>query len=148
MSHFAEIKVAFDQKQEKELIAALETKFGEGHVEVHPDGGPLHGYQGDNRAKLDSKDPNYAPPCHLIIRRKHVGSMANDVGYRRTEDGKYVAYISQYDSGATYKKADQNKVAQDYAERVAIKQLKAKSYSVKRVVEKDGTIKLVATKYS
>lgn len=148
MSHFAEIKVAFSQKEEKQLVAALELKFGKGNVDVHPEGAALHGYQNDDRSRLASTDPNYAPKCHIIIRKKHVGSAANDVGYRRTEDGRYCAYVSSYDSGHNYTKAHQNKVAQEYATRVAVKKLKAQGYQAKTVTNKDGTVRITATKYA
>jgi len=148
MSHFTEIKVNFLQKNEKQLVAALETLFGEGHVEVHDDGASLQGYHGDDRSSLSKSNPNYAPPCHIIIRRKHVGSASNDIGYQRTEDGKYVAYISDYDKGSHYSTAKQNKVLQEYTAKVTEKQLKSQGYAMKREVQKDGTIKLFATKYT
>lgn len=142
------MKVDFLQKNEKALIAALETKFGEGHVEVHENGAALFGYHGDNRANLQSNNPNYAPPCHIIIRRKHVGSAANDIGYRRTEDGKYVAYISDYDSSSTFPKKDQKNVLQEYTANVASKQLKSQGYTIKKVKDKNGIIKLEAVKWA
>jgi D-alanine-D-alanine ligase-like ATP-grasp enzyme len=148
MSHFTEIKVDFLQKYERQLIEALEAQFGAGNVEVHEDGAPLYGYQGDNRSLLDRSSPDYAPPCHIIIRRNNVGSAANDVGYRRTGDGKYVAYISEFDKKRNFDVEKQNFVMQEYTARVAEKQLKSQGYSLKRVKEKDGTIKLYATKYS
>jgi hypothetical protein len=148
MSHFTEIKVDFLQKNEKQLIAALEAQFGEGNVEVHEDGSPLYGYQGDDRSLKSKNSPDYAPPCHIIIRRNHVGSAANDVGYRRTEDGKYVAYISEFDKKGNFDVKKQNFVMQEYTAKVTEKQLKSQGYSLKRVTEKDGTIKLYATKYS
>ena len=148
MSHFTEIKVDFLQKNEKALIAALEAQFGEGNVEVHENGAALYGYQGDNRANKSKNSADYAPPCHIIIRRKHVGSASNDVGYQRTEDGKYVAYISDYDKGHHFNAKKQNSVMQEYTAEVTEKQLKSQGYSMKRVTEKDGTIKLYATKYS
>ena len=148
MSHFTEIKVNFLQKNEKQLVAALESIFGEGTVEVHENGAALYGYTGDNRAQLSKTNPNYAPPCHLIIRRKHVGGASNDVGYQRTEDGKYVAYISDYDKNSNFSAQKQNKVLQEYTAKVTEKQLKSQGYSMKREVQKDGTIKLFATKYT
>lgn len=148
MSHFTEIKVNFLQKNEKQLVAALETIFGEGNVEVHDDGASLVGYTGDNRSTLSKSNPNYAPPCHLIIRRKHVGGASNDIGYQRTEDGKYVSYISDYDKGSNFSAAKQNKVLQEYTAKVTEKQLKSQGYAMKREVQKDGTIKLFATKYT
>jgi hypothetical protein len=148
MSHFTEIKVDFLQKNEKQFIAGLEAQFGEGNVEVHEEGAALFGYQGDNRANQGKNSANYAPPCHIIIRRKHVGSASNDVGYRRTEDGSYVAYISDFDKGGNFNKAKQTKVLQEYTAKVSEKQMKSQGYTLKRVTEKDGTIKLYATKYS
>ena len=147
MSHFTELAVEYSQKCEAQLVAALEETFGKGNVEVHEDGAALMGYHGDNRAKLATSNPNYAPPCHIIIRRKHVGSASNDVGYRRTEDGKYVVYISDYDKGSNFNKAKQNKVTQDYTVGVTEKQMKAQGYVVKRAVGEKGAIKLIASRY-
>ncbi len=148
MSHFTEIKVDFLQKNEKQFIAGLEAQFGEGCVEVHEEGAALFGYQGDNRANRAKNSSDYAPPCHIIIRRKNVGQASNDVGYRRTEDGSYVAYISDYDKGGNFNAKKQQKVLQEYTAKVSEKQMKSQGYTLKRVTEKDGTIKLYATKYS
>ena len=148
MSHFVEMKVNFKQKNEKDLVASLENLFGAGTVEVHEDGAPLYGYQGDDRSKHPTGSADYAPKCHVIIRRKNVGGASNDVGYRRTEDGQYVAYISDYDKGSNYSPVKQNKVAVDYAETVASRQLKKQGYIVKRTVNEKGQIKLTASKWS
>ena len=148
MSHFTSLKVNFKVACEKDLVAALEGQFGSGNVKVHEEGAALIGYQGDNRAALSPGHKNYAPKCHVVIRRAHVGDMANDVGYRRLEEGGYEAYISEYDMGNTYRKEKQDKVAQDYTARVAEKKLKSQGYTLKRTIEKNGTIKLVATRYS
>jgi hypothetical protein len=148
MSHFTELAVQYTQKNESCLVAALEEQFGKGNVEVHEDGAALFGYQGDNRATKSKTDANYAPPCHIVIRRKHVGSASNDVGYRRTEDGKYVAYISDYDKGYNFGTAKQQVITQDYTVRVSEKQMKSQGYTVTRQKNKDGTIKLMCSKYS
>ena len=147
MSHFTEMKVSFKTAHEAEFVAALEVCFGKGNVEVYENGASLTGFQGDNRANLSSKSPDYAPPCHIIIRRKSVGPSSNDVGYRRLENGSYSAYISEYDQRSNFQKKKQDAVAQDYTTRVAEKSLKTKGYTLKRTVLKDGTVKLVATKY-
>lgn len=148
MSHFTEVAVNFLCKQEAAFKAALELQFGEGTVEVHENGAGLKGYGGDDRSKKAITDPNYAPLCHLIIRRANVGMSSNDVGYRRTEDGKYVAYISDFDKGSNFNKPKQDSVAQEYALKVAEKQLKNQGYSYKRVAGKNGVVQLYATKYS
>jgi hypothetical protein len=147
MSHFTEMKVNFKTTHEKEFVAALESSFGKGNIEVYENGTSLIGYQGDSRANLPKSSPDYAPLCHIVIRRKVVGPSSNDVGYRRTEDGSYAAYISEFDQGRNFQKKKQDAVAQDYTTRVAEKSLKTKGYTLKRTVLKDGTVKLVATKY-
>lgn len=147
MSHFTEIRVNFSQKCEAELVAALEEQFGKGHVEIHPEGSALFGYQGDNRSKLPVGSSNYAPPCHLIIRKQHVGGASNDVGYRKNEDGTYSAYISQYDQSSNFNMAKQDKVAVKYTELVTEKQLKAKGYTIKKTYE-NGKLVIVGSKYN
>jgi hypothetical protein len=49
----------------------------------------LVGYHGDLRAQR----------ADLIIRRKHIGSASNDIGFVKSADGTYAAIISDYDSG-------------------------------------------------
>lgn len=147
MSHFTEMKVNFKTAHETDFVAALEACFGKGSVEVHEEGSSLIGFQGDNRAYLSTNSPDYAPPCHIIIRRKAVGPSSNDVGYRRLDGGGYAAYISEYDRARNFNKTKQDAVAQDYTTRVAEKNLKSKGYTLKRTVLKNGTVKLVATKY-
>jgi hypothetical protein len=147
MSHFTEMEVAYDQKNEAQFIAALEEQFGKGHVEVHADGAALYGYQGDNRATAPKNSKNYAPPCHIIIRRKHVGSAANDIGYRRTEDGKYVAYISEFDSGNNFNTQKQNLVTQNYSALVAERNLKKQGWVVKKTKLENGTIRITGSQY-
>jgi hypothetical protein len=59
-----------------------------------------------------------------------------------------VAYISDYDKNTHFNEPKQNKVLQEYTAKVTEKQLKSQGYSMKREVQKDGTIKLFATKYT
>ena len=147
MSHFTAMKVNFKVANEKDLVAALSACFGEGNVEVHEGGSALYGYTGDNRSKLEVGNSDYAPKCHVIIRRKHVGETANDIGYRRLDDGSYDAFISEYDQDSTFTKKRRDVVAQDYTTRVAERKLKTQGYTLKRTVEANGVIKLVATRY-
>ncbi len=146
MSHFTEMEVSFEQKNEKALIAALEEQFGKGTIEFHEEGGALIGYHGDDRSRLSQKDPNYAPLCNIIVRRKNVGSASNDVGYRRTEDGRYVAYISEYDKGGNFNVSKQNAVKQYYTAEVTTQTLKSRGYIAKVQKQDDGTIKIIGSK--
>lgn len=146
MSHFTELNVECQQKNEAQLIEALEEIFGKGNIEVHEEGAGLYGYGGDLRSSLAKTNPNYAPPCHLIVRRKNVGGASNDVGFRRNENGTYDAYISDYDKGHNFNQAKVDKMMQHYTSGVTVKQLKKQGYQITKKVE-NGNIVLVGTKF-
>jgi hypothetical protein len=148
MSHFTEVEVFYKQESEDELVAALEQEFGVGNVERHLKGSaPLYGWHGDDRSKCSTKDPNYAPPCDIIIRRKHVGGSANDVGFRRNKDGVgYTAYISEYDNSATFTTERQHNVSQDYSRRVILREVKAAGWASEAPVKNaKGEIEITVT---
>lgn len=147
MSHFAELSVDFDQAHEAELVAALEKQFGKGNVEVHEVPKDLHLYTGAV-ATRNSTAGFQADKCHLIIRKENQQKdrqyyTTNDAGYRRTEDGKYKAFIDE----AGFSKEKQGYVSQEYAALVSEKQLRSKGYVVQRQVTQDNRIQLTATKY-
>ena len=74
-------------KDRRLLLAALAAM---GYSEVEEgESLPLYGYQGDQRAETAA----------IVIRRQHVGSASNDLGFARTELG-YVPIVSEYDLGA------------------------------------------------
>ncbi len=76
MSHFVECRTEFRDPQA--LVAALvECGFDASQIEVHAEGVPLYGYQGDVREQK----------AHIVVRRQHVGTGANGVGWGRQEDG-------------------------------------------------------------
>ena len=69
------------------LLAALsDMGFSGRKVEVHSTAVPLVGYRGDTRAQA----------AHIVLRRKHVGRLSNDIGFERTAAG-FQAHISEYD---------------------------------------------------
>ena len=148
MSHFTEMEVQFQQKNEKQLIEALEKVFGKGSVEVHEKGGALIGYEGNDRSKLNHNNANYAPLCHLIIRKNRVGSASNDVGYRRMENGKYIAYISEYDQRTNFSEDKQNELKKQYSYLVTQKELKRMGYEIKTTKKQNGTIVLEAERWT
>ena len=71
-------------KDRRLLLAALSDL---GYPEVE-EGEALHlyGYGGDRRPETGE----------IVVRRQHVGSLSNDIGFTRTSDG-YVPILSQYD---------------------------------------------------
>jgi len=71
------------------LVEALEDLgFARAAIEVHAEAVPLVGYEGAARNVH----------AHVVIRRRHVGAMSNDLGFERTATG-FRAHISDYDRG-------------------------------------------------
>jgi hypothetical protein len=148
MSHFSEVAVDFLSKNETCLVEALEAIYGKGNVEQSNEGLALYGYGGDDRSKLPRGNANYAPKCNVVVRRKHVGGASNDIGYYRTEDGKYKLCVSDYDSRGNFGTKKQNLVKQNYTASITKKQLKSQGYTVQMSKNKDGTLKISASKFS
>ena len=96
MSHFTEMSVTFSRRTRHNSSRHSRSASGKARskstTRERPDG-VRRGQPG----KVAKEQSQLRPSCHLIIRRENVGGASNDVGYRRTEDGKYVAYISDYD---------------------------------------------------
>lgn len=143
MSHYTELKPKFLVKSEAELVAALKKIYGDDAVEVHDTAVSIGGYDSQARKK-----------AHVIVRKEAIRkanakdstlgySSYNDLGYERSKDGTYSLWADPSD----FSKKAQDMIAQDYAERVAAKKLKAQGYTLKREVLKNGVVKLVATKY-
>jgi hypothetical protein len=144
MSHFAEIECEYKAESKDELIEALEKEFGKGHVEFHEKGSDLYGFGGDNRSNISEKSADYAPPCEIVVRRKHVGSAANDVGFKFQPDGSIKGYVSDYDRRNTFNKPRRDAVAVDYQLRVGEKLLKAKGATkIERVKLDNGSVRLI-----
>lgn len=144
MSHFAEIECKYQVDGKDELIASLEEEFGQGNVEFHEKGADLFGYQGDNRSKVSEKSSDYAPPCEIIVRKKHVGSAANDIGFKFQPDGSIKGYVSDYDRGHTFNKQKRDRVAVDYQLRVGERTMKSKGITkIERIKLDDGSVRLI-----
>ena len=104
----------------------------------------LYGYQGDAR---DQK-------ANLIIRRQHVGSSSNDIGFEKQKDGTIVAHISEYDRGAAGRKGFNygdkfiDKLSQQYALEKVREECEISGFLVDEVtVDEDGWIEIEAENY-
>ena len=86
MSAYATLETVY--KDRECLVQAL-ADMGYKDVEVHDEAQNLVGYHGDTRAEK----------ANVIVRRKFVGSAANDIGFVKDETGRYKAIISKFDSG-------------------------------------------------
>jgi hypothetical protein len=100
----------------KFLVAAL-TELGY-HVEVHPEGTALFGYEGHERPER----------AHVIIRRKELSPASNDIGFARSAEGRFVALLSEYDQQIGYDRKWLAKVQQIYKEKQTIATARAKGY--------------------
>jgi hypothetical protein len=56
--------------------------------EIHKAPQHLYGYQGDKRSQT----------AEIIIPRKTISSVSNDIGFKKQTDGSYLAIISEYDT--------------------------------------------------
>lgn len=72
--------------QECVLEALAEVGFEASKVEVHASPVSLVGYEGVGRHQV----------ANIVIRRKHVGSSSNDIGFLATPTG-YQAIVSDFD---------------------------------------------------
>lgn len=76
-------------KDRRLLLAALADV---GYPEVEEgDRLPLFGYRGDRRTET----------AEIVVRRSHLGSASNDLGFTRTPQG-YVPIVSEYDQQALH----------------------------------------------
>ena len=69
------------------LVAALNEQ-GYTEVEVHDEAVNLIGFHGDTRPEK----------ANVIVRRKHISTAANDLGFVRESDGTFSCIVSDYDS--------------------------------------------------
>lgn len=129
MSHFLECQTLF--RDRSCLVEALEEVFGKGKVEVHEEAQNLYGYAGDVREQQ----------AEVIIRRKHVGSASNDIGFVKEADGTYTAIISEYDRHK-YNDEWMGTMKQKYAVAKMKKEYKRKGLVVREEKRADGRVRL------
>ncbi len=96
----------------------------------------LYGFEGDRRRET----------AEVVIRRRHIGSVANDLGFHRSGDGSYEAIISEYDR-CTRDQEILDQVRQRYAYHGVCQKAQAKGYTVVEQKGTDGVIRLQLTAY-
>jgi len=72
--------------QESLVAALVDLGFEVTQIEIHDTPVQLVGYQGDRRVQT----------ANIVIRRQHVGTASNDVGFLATATG-YQVFVSGYD---------------------------------------------------
>lgn len=136
MSRYCTIKTIF-QDGSALVNALLETgNWTTEQIEVHSEPQSLRGYRGDVRSER----------ANIIIRRKHVGSSSNDLGFVKDEDGNYKAIISEYDSrryGATWI----GQLKGNYAFHKVRGEQETRGRTVSRTRQKNGHQQIIVTGY-
>jgi len=140
MSKYLEVKTEF--KSVEALVAALEEwakETGKVWEDCRERPKHLQGYTGDTRPET----------AHFIIRRNHVGSSANDVGFQIKDDGTIQAHISEYDRPRGGK-AILDYLTESYAEHNVIDLARARGYTVAKRWrdEKTGERRIQFTGYT
>jgi hypothetical protein len=101
-------------------------------VQHHEKAVQLEGYHGDKRQDT----------AEIVIPRKAVGSMSNDIGFKKQGDGTYKAIISQYDQGR-YNATWMADLKKRYAEKKVRKVAAQNGLTfVKKQVNADGSFKM------
>jgi hypothetical protein len=130
MSHFTTLKTQIADA--KALCLAL-ADLGFADVEAHDTARHLNGFQGDSREQT----------AEVIVRRKHLGWLSNDIGFKRNAAGTFDAVISEYDRGK-YSQAWLDRLSQRYAYHVTKTKLEEQGFAlVSEEQQKDGKIHLV-----
>ena len=99
----------------------------------------LYGYQGDRRPET----------AEFVVRRKHIGSSSNDLGYVwNSEAGAYEAIVSEYDTRCTATTWIRKQVKQQYAVSKVVKEARRKGLRVVQQRSEQGQIRLVLQGYA
>ena len=115
-------------KDRRLLLAALADL---GYTEVEEgEALPLYGYLGDRRPET----------AELVVRRQHLGSASNDLGFARTPEG-YVPILSEYDQRALHGGQFLVQLRTAYSEQVVEKVRRRLHGTARRTVE-GGVVKI------
>lgn len=123
MSKYLEFK-EFLLKDRRLLLAALGDL---GYPEVEEgEALPLYGYRGDRRPET----------AEIVVRRHHLGSASNDLGFARTPGG-FVPIVSEYDQRVLHDGRFLVKLRTAYSERVVEEVRRRLHGTARRTVERD-----------
>lgn len=115
-------------KDRRLLLAAL-ADLGYSEVE-QGEALALYGYQGDRRPET----------AEVVVRRRHIGSASNDLGFSRTPQG-YVPIISEYDRGTLHGGHFLAKLRTAYGER-AVEEVKRRLHGTARRTVEGNVVKI------
>lgn len=135
MSHFTRVRTAL---RDPRLLADALRAVGYPQAEVHDQPQVLYGYRGDARPER----------AEVVVRRKHVGSASNDIGFARQADGTFEAIISEFDR-RKHGEAWLAGVTRAYGHAAALRYAADQGYDVVGdETEADGTRRLTLRRYA
>jgi hypothetical protein len=129
-------------KDKSLLILALgELGFNIGDLEVNANAQQLYDYTGKATHYTDALGDR----AEIIIRRKYVGSAANDIGFRANANGRYEAIISAFDRSSNgYNEQWLGRLTAAYARQGVIAKMQKQGYRyVPDSARKNGKTELV-----
>jgi hypothetical protein len=94
MSHFTEVELEMTGSEESVIRALCEMqwrgckKLTRDQILYTKERKNLRGYHGDVREQL----------AHIIIDRRQVGSLSNDIGLEKMSNGRWKLHVSEFDN--------------------------------------------------
>jgi len=137
MSKYKRIATQF--RDRKCLLEALKRTGVPFEVAKNGEQMHLYGYMGDRRRER----------AELVIRRQHIGSASNDLGYVwNAQAGAYEAIVSEYDTRCIQTTKIRQKIKQQYAVSKVVKEARRKGMRVVQRRNEQGQIRLVLQGYT
>lgn len=112
-----------DLKTLREVLEKLAPEF-DVEPTFHQEPVHLHGFTGDIRPEL----------AHVVIDRRFLSGMANDVGWFQEDDGTIVAIVSAYDSKVVKTRNLVESVAWDCMVAQTLEQARREGYTILETV--------------
>ncbi|TDD32263.1 DUF1257 domain-containing protein [Actinomadura sp. KC06] len=135
MSHFTRVRTTL---RDADLLAAALAAVGFPSIETHDEPQTLYGYQGDARPER----------AEVIVRRRHIGRLSNDLGFRRRPDGAFEAIISGYDR-SRFDQAWLAKLNRAYGHAAALRYAEDNGYEIDSdVLGENGERRMVLRRYT
>jgi hypothetical protein len=138
MSHFNDFETEItDEEVLKKALCRCRNRenqlIKDNWIESHEKPTNLYGFQNDKRQQK----------ANIIIRRDYVGGAANDLGFIKGPEGKYIAIISDYDRGY-YNKSWMGRLMTYYNIEKTKKEFDAKGVEYTESKDDQGRIQLRA----
>ena len=134
MSHYTRIQTKIVDRDA--LVLALADAGYE--ATVHDESVPLRGFLGEGRDQR----------AHVVVPKGQVGWLSNDLGFERTADGTFRAWISDYDA-LKHDGTWLAQLTQRYAYHATVQTLTQQSFEVVGQEQReDGSIRVLVRRFT